>query len=144
MEQAGTGLQSKYSQLINAAKTSGVTNLQVREQDNVLYIDGEAPNGQVKDSLWNTYNSIDPDFRSGDVIMNINVSANAAGSTARVATDQSNLNIRKGPGTDQPIVGKAAHNSTVTVVSQTSDQWWLVRTNNGEEGYAYAQYLSVE
>ncbi len=35
MEQAGTGLQSKYSQLINPAKTSGVTNLQVREQDNV-------------------------------------------------------------------------------------------------------------
>jgi hypothetical protein len=144
MEQAGTGLQSKYSQLINAAKTSGVTNLQVREQANVLYIDGEAPNGQVKDSLWNTYNSIDPDFRSGDLIMNIDVSANAAGSTARVSTDSSNLNIRKGPGTDQPIVGKAAHNSTVTVVSQTSDQWWLVRTNNGEEGYAYAQYLTVE
>jgi hypothetical protein len=144
MEQAGTGLQSKYSQLINAAKTSGVTNLQVREQDNVLYIDGEAPNGQVKDSLWNTYNSIDPDFRSGDLVMNVDVSANAAGSTARVSTDSSNLNIRKGPGTDQPIVGKAAHNSTVTVVSQTSDQWWLVRTNNGEEGYAYAQYLTVE
>jgi hypothetical protein len=144
MEQAGTGLQSKYSQLINAAKTSGVTNLQVREQANVLYIDGEAPNGQVKDSLWNTYNSIDPDFRSGDLIMNIDVSANAAGSTARVSTDSSNLNIRKGPGTDQPIVGKAAHNSTVTVVSQTSDQWWLVRTDNGEEGYAYAQYLTVE
>jgi hypothetical protein len=144
MEQAGTGLQSKYSQLINAAKTSGVTNLQVREQDNVLYIDGEAPNGQVKDSLWNTYNSIDPDFKSGDLVMNVDVSANAAGSTARVSTDSSNLNIRKGPGTDQPIVGKAAHNSTVTVVSQTSDQWWLVRTNNGEEGYAYAQYLTVE
>ncbi len=144
MEQAGTGLQSKYSQLINAAKTSGVTNLQVREQDNVLYIDGEAPSGQVKDNLWNVYNSIDPDFRSGDVIMNINVSANAAGSKARVATDQSNLNIRKGPGTDQPIVGKAAHNSTVTVVSQTSDQWWLVRTDDGKEGYAYAQYLNVE
>ncbi len=144
MEQPGTGLQSKYSQLINAAKTSGVTNLQVREQDNVLYIDGEAPNGQVKDSLWNTYNSIDPDFRSGDVVMNIDVSANAAGSTARVSTDSSNLNIRKGPGTDQPIVGKAAHNSSVTVVSKTSDQWWLVRTTNGEEGYAYAQYLTVE
>jgi len=144
MEQAGTGLQSKYSQLISAAKTSGVTNLQVREQDNVLYIDGEAPSGQVKDSLWNTYNSIDPDFRSGDVVMNIDVSASAAGSTARVSTDSSNLNIRKGPGTDQPIVGKATHNSTVTVVSQTSDQWWLVRTNNGEEGYAYAQYLTVE
>jgi uncharacterized protein YgiM (DUF1202 family) len=144
MDQASTGLQSKYVQLINAAKSAGVTNLQVREQNNVLYIDGEAANGQAKDNLWNIYNQIDPDFRSGDLIMNINVSAAASGAKARVSTQSSNLNIRKGPGTDQPIVGKAAHNSTVTLVSKTSDQWWLVRTENGEEGYAYAQYLSVE
>lgn len=137
-------LQEKYQQLINAAKTSGVSNLQVREQDNVLYIDGEAPSGQVKDNLWNVYNQIDPDFRSGDLIMNIDVSAMAAGAKATVTTDSSNLNVRKGPGTDQPIVGKAAHGSTVTLVSQTNDQWWLIRTENGEEGYAYAQYLSLQ
>lgn len=137
-------LQDKYQQLITVAKNSGVNNLQVREQDNVLYIDGEAPTGEVKDSLWNVYNQIDPDFRSGDLIMNINVSAMAPGATATVTTDSSNLNVRKGPGTDQPIVGKAAHGATVTLVSKTSDQWWLIRTANGEEGYAYAQYLSVQ
>ena len=144
MTQATSGLQGKYAELVNAATASGVTNLQVREQGNVLYIDGEAPNGQVKDSLWNIYNKIDPDFRAGDLIMNVNVSASAAGSQAKVTTDSSNLNIRKGPGTDQPIVGKAAHNSMVTLVSKTNDQWWLVRTDKGEEGYAYAQYLSVQ
>lgn len=137
-------LQDKYQQLITVAKNSGVNNLQVREQDNVLYIDGEAPTGEVKDSLWNVYNQIDPDFRSGDLIMNINVSAMAPGATATVTTDSSNLNVRKGPGTDQPIVGKAAHGATVTLVSKTSDQWWLIRTANGEEGYAYAQYLNVQ
>jgi hypothetical protein len=137
-------LQDKYQELINTAKNSGVANLQVREQGNVLYIDGEAPTGDVKDSLWNVYNRIDPDFRSGDLILNINVSAMAAGAKAVVTTESSNLNIRKGPGTDQPIIGKAAHGSTVTLVSQTSDQWWLVRTANGEEGYAYAQYLTVQ
>ena len=137
-------LQDKYQELINAAKTSGVNNLQVREQDNVLYIDGEAPTGEVKDNLWNIYNKIDPDFRAGDLIMNINVSAMAPGASAKVSTDSSNLNVRKGPGTDQPIVGKAAHGSTVTLVSKTNDQWWLIRTENGEEGYAYAQYLSVQ
>ena len=136
-------LQDKYQELINAANTSGVNNLQVREQDNVLYMDGEAPNGQVKDNLWNIYNQIDPDFRSADLIMNIDVSAMASGDTATVTTESSNLNVRKGPGTDQPIVGKAAHGSSVTIVSKTNDQWWLIRTENGEEGYAYAQYLSV-
>lgn len=136
-------LKDKYKELTDAASAAGVTNLQVREQDNVLYIDGEAPSGQVKDNLWNIYNKIDPDFRAGDLIMNINVSAMAAGAKATVTTETSNLNIRKGPGTDQPIVGKAAHGSTVTLISKTNDQWWLVRTDAGEEGYAYAQYLSV-
>lgn len=136
-------LQDKYQELINAAKSSGVSNLQVREQNNVLYIDGEAPSGAIKDNLWNIYNKIDPDFRSGELIMNINVSAMTSGATATVTTESSNLNIRKGPGTDQPIVGKAAHGSTVTLVSKTNDQWWLVRTQSGEEGYAYAQYLTV-
>jgi uncharacterized protein YgiM (DUF1202 family) len=76
--------------------------------------------------------------------MNINVSTMAPGSKALVTTQQSNLNIRKGPGTDQPIVGKAAHNEMVTLVSKTNDQWWLVRTNGGAEGYASAQYLSPQ
>lgn len=136
-------LQDKYRELTNAASAAGVTNLQVREQDNVLYIDGEAASGQVKDNLWSIYNKIDPDFRAGDLVMNINVSAMAAGSKAKVTTESSNLNVRKGPGTDQPIVGKAAHHSTVTLVSKTNDQWWLIRTEAGEEGYAYAQYLTV-
>jgi uncharacterized protein YgiM (DUF1202 family) len=134
-------LQDKYSELINAAKTGGVSNLTVKEQDNVLYVSGSTSSGEQKDALWNIYNKIDPDFRAGDLILNIDASA-AAGTKAKVTTESSNLNIRKGPGTDQEIVGKAAHNETVTVVSKTNDQWSLVRRDNGEEGYAYSQYLT--
>jgi uncharacterized protein YgiM (DUF1202 family) len=134
-------LQQKYQELINAAKTSEVHNLQVREQNNVLYIDGEASSGAVKDNLWNIYNKIDPDFRGGDLVLNINVKA-ASGSKAKVTTKESNLNIRKGPGTEQPVVGKAAHNEVVTVLNQTNQQWWLIKTDGGAEGYAYSQYLS--
>lgn len=134
-------LQDKYKQLIDAAKTAGVSGLQVREQNNVLYIDGTTSSGQVKDNLWNVYNKIDPDFRAGDLILNIDASA-AAGTKAKVTTQSSNLNIRKGPGTDQQIIGKAAHNEVVTVVSKANDQWSLVRTDNGEEGYVYTQYLT--
>ena len=137
-------LQSKYKELTDAANASGVSNLQVREQDGVLYIDGIAPNGKVKDQLWVIYDKIDPNFLSGDVVMNVKVSDAVPGSKAKVTTERSNLNIRKGPGTDQPIVGKAAHHEIVTLVSKTNDQWWLVRTKDGEEGYAYAQYLTPE
>jgi uncharacterized protein YgiM (DUF1202 family) len=137
-------LQDKYKELTDAATAAGVTDLQVGEQDGVLYIDGVAPNGAVKDQLWNIYGKIDPDFLSGDVVMNVNVTDAAPGTKAKVTTERSNLNIRKGPGTDQPIVGKAAHHEIITLVSKTNDQWWLVRTNDGEEGYAYAQYLTPE
>ncbi|MEP7278521.1 MAG: SH3 domain-containing protein [Bacteroidota bacterium] len=134
-------LQDKYKELLDAARAAGVVNLQVREQDNVLYITGQAPTGDVKDSLWNIYNKIDPDFRAGDLVMDINTADSVAGTKATVTTDSSNLNIRKGPGTDQPIVGKAAHGSTVTLISKTNEEWWLVKTEKGEEGYAYARYL---
>ncbi|MDB5205928.1 MAG: hypothetical protein JWR72_1003 [Flavisolibacter sp.] len=134
-------LQDKYRQLITTAQQAGVTNLQVREQGGVLYIDGHAPTATIKDQLWNVYGQIDPNFKSGDVIMNVNTTV-TSGSQATVNTKESNLNIRRGPGTDQPIVGKAAKGEKVTVVNQTNDQWWLVRSKDGEEGYAHAQYLS--
>ena len=134
-------LQEKYKALIDAATSAGISDLQVREQDNVLYVDGTSPSGEVKDNLWNVYNSIDPDFRSGDLILNIDASA-AAGTKAKVTTQSSNLNIRKGPGTDQEIVGKAAHGELISVISKANDQWSLVRTDAGEEGYVYSQYLT--
>ena len=135
-------VQEKYAELINTAKQSGINNLQVREQNNVLYIDGEAPTGVVKDKLWEVYNKLDPDFRSGDVVLDVKVAAMAMGTKAKVVTESSNLNIRKGPGTDQPIAGKAAHHEIVTVVNQTNDQWSLIRRDNGEEGYVYSRYLA--
>lgn len=134
-------LKDKYKELIDAATSAGISDLKVREQDNVLYIDGSTTDGKVKDNLWNIYNKIDPDFRAGDLILNIDASA-AAGTRAKVTTQSSNLNIRKGPGTDQEIVGKAAHNEIVTVVSKANEQWSLIRTDSGKEGYVYTQYLT--
>lgn len=137
-------LQDKYKQLTDAAINGGITDLQVREQDGILYIDGTAANGAVKDQLWDVYNAIDPNFVSGDLVLNVNVSIDAAVTKVKVVTQSSNLNIRKGPGTDQPIVGKAAHGEVITLVNRSNEQWWLVRTNDGEEGYCYAQYLAPE
>ncbi len=137
-------LADKYKSLTDAALAAGVSDLAVREQDGVLYVDGTAPTGAVKDQLWDVYGQIDPNFSGGDMVLNIKTSVDAAVTRARVVTESSNLNIRKGPGTDQPIVGKAAKDEVITLVSQANDQWWQVRTADGEEGYAYAQYLSPE
>jgi Bacterial SH3 domain len=135
-------IQNKYQELINAANISGISNLSIKEENGVLFIDGEAPHGEVKNMLWATYDKIDPNFLSGDLVLNISVAASAAVTKAKVTTEASNLNIRKGPGTDQAIIGKAAHDEIVNVISQQNELWWLIRTNDGEEGYAYAQYLT--
>lgn len=67
-------LQDKYAQLISTAKAGGVMNLSVTEQNNVLYVNGTA-SATVKNQLWEIYNTIDPDMRAGDLVLNIAVAA---------------------------------------------------------------------
>lgn len=136
-------LQDKYKSLIDTANTSGVSNFQAVEQEGVLQIRGIAPNADVKNKLWEVYGQIDPNYLTGDVVMDVDVASEVPGSDVKVITDSTNLNIRKGPGTDQPIVGKAAKDEIITLISKANDQWWLVRTKDGEEGYCYAQYLQT-
>ena len=66
-------LQDKYKELTDLAANLGISDLEVREQDNVLYIDGTAKSAADKEKLWNAYGKIDPEFRSADVVMNIAV-----------------------------------------------------------------------
>ncbi|HVE60328.1 MAG TPA: LysM domain-containing protein [Chitinophagaceae bacterium] len=70
-------LKNKYQSLVNAAQAAGAQNLEVREQDNVLYIDGQVPSESVKKQLWDEYNRLDPDYRSGDLVLNLNIAPGA-------------------------------------------------------------------
>ncbi len=134
-------LQDKYADLLSAAKSHNVANLSVAEQDGVLHVSGTANSTADYDALWALYDKIDPNMASGDLMMNIDIKADA-GAQLKVTTDSTNLNIRSTASTEGEIVGKAAHNEVVTLVEKTDDSWWKIRTANGEEGYAYAQYLS--
>jgi len=84
-------LQDKYRELVTAAQSTGVSNLQVREQDRVLYIDGVAPSEEIKQRLWGIYGKIDPDYRSADVVMNIKVEQGAGGTKEYVVASGDNL-----------------------------------------------------
>ena len=135
-------IQDKYKELLDAANKSGISNLLVKEEKGVLYIDGNA-SGKVKQQLWDLYGKLDPDYSSGDLMLNINsVAGVGEGAKLKVTTNNSNLNIRSGPGTDQPIVGKAARGEIVTLVRKDSDQWWVIKTSGGKEGFAFTQYLA--
>ncbi len=78
-------VRDKYNKLISLAQQSGVSNLSISEENNVLHISGSAPS-DVKDKLWNLYNQIDPDMRSGDLVMNIQTTGyqSTAGETYEV------------------------------------------------------------
>jgi nucleoid-associated protein YgaU len=68
-------LRDKYQSLISMAEGSGVADLNIQEQDNVLHIHGTAPSETVKQQLWDEYNRLDPDMRAGDVVLNLDVAA---------------------------------------------------------------------
>ncbi|MGG9971895.1 SH3 domain-containing protein [Ferruginibacter sp. SUN002] len=134
-------LQDKYAELIQAANTIGVADLAIAEKDGILHVSGTANTIADSDALWAIFNKIDPDMASGDLLLSIDVKAEA-GAQLKVTTDASNLNIRSTPSTEGTIVGKAAHHEIVTLVEKTDDSWWKIKTKDGEEGYAFAQYLS--
>ena len=134
-------LQDKYAELIESATGLGVDGFSVAEQNGVLHVAGTAKSTADYDSIWALYDKIDPGMNSGDLVLNLDIKADA-GAQLKVTTDSTNLNIRSMPTTEGEIVGKAAHDEVVTLVEKTDDSWWKIKTANGEEGYAYAQYLS--
>jgi LysM repeat protein len=72
-----SALQNKYNRLIQELQISNVDDLKIREENNVLYIDGLVDSESAKDRLWDIYNQIDPDYRSGDVVMNLGLKEGA-------------------------------------------------------------------
>ena len=65
-------LTNKYRELITAARAAKVSDLQVKEEDGVLHIEGIAPSEETKLKLTHLYERLDSDG-SGDVVMNITI-----------------------------------------------------------------------
>lgn len=59
----------------------------------------------------------------------------------QVVTQESNLNIRSGPGTIFDIAGKAAHNSMVQLIKRMYNDWYYIKTDQGVEGFCYKDFL---
>ena len=136
-------LQDKYSSVVSAAQSAGVADLKVVEQDGILYISGTTSTNEAKDAVWNALGAIDATYSASDINIDVQVAGLAAGTSLTVATESSNLNIRQEPSTEATIVGKAAKGEVVTLVEQTSGEWWKISTKDGEEGYAYSRYLKA-
>ena len=134
-------LKDKYASVVAAAQSAGINDLTVTEQDGILYVAGTTTSNAPKDAVWNALGEIDPSYSASDINIDVQVAGLAAGTLLTVITESSNLNIRKEASTEGALVGKAAKNEVVTLVEQSSDDWWKIRTKDGEEGYAYSRYL---
>ena len=130
--------QNNYGDIL---KQSGINipNLWVQDVDGTLTIAGTVPDMQTAEKavatlkaqpgVVNVFNLLEmEDLTSKNIKM-------------KVITKSSNLNIRKGPGTDYEIVGKAAHESQVQLIKRMYNDWYFVRTEDGTEGFSSANYL---
>ncbi len=84
-------LQEKYQSLIDLANSSGISGLDITEGEGFIKIEGSAPSAEVKQQLWDEYGRLDPDYRSGDLVLNISAPEAAANSY----TVQSGDNLSK-------------------------------------------------
>ena len=84
-------LVEKYQSIVDLATSLGVSGLNVSEGEGFLTIEGAAGSAEAKQALWDEYNRIDPDFRSGDLVLNVS-SPEAAQNTYTV---QSGDNLSK-------------------------------------------------
>jgi nucleoid-associated protein YgaU len=71
-------VRDKYQSLIDLANQSGVGNLQVSEEGDVLHVTGTAPSEDAKNKIWEEYGRLDPDMRSGDLVLNLEVGGGAS------------------------------------------------------------------
>lgn len=72
-------VREKYQSLLDLAGQGGIGDLQVSEEGDVLHVSGTAPSEEAKQRLWDEYNRIDPDMRSGDLVLNIGVGGGQGG-----------------------------------------------------------------
>ncbi len=84
-------LAEKYQSLIDLAGSLSVADMVITEGEGVLHVAGSAPSAEAKQQIWDEYNRIDPDYRSGDLVLNIS----APEAAANTYTVQSGDNLSK-------------------------------------------------
>ncbi len=64
-------------------------------------------------------------------------------SAATVASATTPLNIRSGPGPEYPVTGAIPTNGQATILGCIEGSLWCQVTYNGNQGWAYSQYLTA-
>lgn len=131
--------KANYSSILSSAGVS-IPNLGVSLEKGILTITGTVPDGVTAEKavaalkkmpgVTEVRNYLEvEDLTSKNIMM-------------KVVTKSSNLNIRKGPGTNFEIVGKAAHHSQVQLIKKMYNGWYFIKAADGTEGFCSTDYLA--
>jgi len=130
--------QNDYNAVLSAAGVD-VQNLKVQDENGILTVIGTVPDMETAEKAVAALKS-QPNVK--DVVNLLEMEdLTAQNLKMKIATKESNLNIRKGPGTEYEIVGKAAHGSAVQLIKRMYNNWYYIRTENGIEGFCAANFL---
>lgn len=141
LAQAVTTPQEKanYNSLLNAAGIS-IPDVKFSMENGILTVTGQVPDGATAESAVAALKKAPgvSDVKNYLVVEDLT----SRRIMMKVVTKSSNLNIRKGPGTNYDIIGKAAHNSQVQLIKKMYNGWYYIKSENGTEGFCSTDYLA--
>jgi LysM repeat protein len=114
-------VREKYQSLIDLANQSGVSNLQVSEEGDVLHVTGSAPSEDAKQRIWDEYGRLDPDMRSGDLILNLEVSGGGQGGGGDTYTVKSGDTLSE-IGQQHGVAWRDIHEANRDVIGDNPDK----------------------
>jgi len=88
-------LMEKYQSLVDLANQLGISGLKTQEENGVLHLEGVAASAEAKQQLWDEYNRIDPEYRSGDLVLNVSAPEGSSSSGGTSYTVQSGDTLSK-------------------------------------------------
>ena len=117
-------VRDKYQSLIDLANQSGVSNLQVSEEGDVLHVSGTAPSEDAKKKVWDEYGRLDPDMRSGDLVLNLEV---GGGGSWGEGGDEDTYTVKSGDtlseiGQSRGVAWREIHEANKDVIGDDPDK----------------------
>ena len=135
---------SYYSRITFSTASSGIK----FTQSSQLYLAGDhCKNGAFTPKKSNKYTinvfrSVDNDLTTKKYYGNVTslYTSKVVKQTGQVNAPGTTLNVRKGAGTSYAILGKLKDNTTVTLLSITSNNWYRIKYRSGS-GYVSGKYI---
>ncbi len=127
-----------YNDLLSKAGVS-IPDLKVADEGGTLKISGTVTDMQQAEKAIAALKAAAPGKEIENLLQAEDLTSKSI--KMQVMTKESNLNIRRGPGTKFEVVGKAPHLSIVQLIKRMYNDWYFVRTEAGVEGFCAKDFL---